>query len=210
MKKFILSALAVGAMAIGSAASAQDIFGLGNVLPNILGNIGLGGYGTSGSTPAVVAGAQQQVYVDQYGRRFYYDQYGRQVMLDQNSGWPQQQQYGGGRAVYDQYGRQVMLDQYGTYVDQYGRRMQVDSYGRHMPLDQYGSYRDQWGRTVYLGPDRRPLYVEQSGQVVTYGTNYGAYGGTYGGTYGGVNPRDRDGDGVRNRDDRWPDDPRYR
>ena len=81
-----------------------------------------------------------------------------------------------------------------------GHRYQVDASGRSIPLDRFGSYRDQWGRTVYLGADRRPLYVEQGGSLVPYDN----------GAYAMGTPYDRDADGVRNRYDRYPEDPRYR
>lgn len=58
----------------------------------------------------------------------------------------------------------------GIYTDNYGRRFQVDAYGNYIPLDQYGSYRDQWGRTVYLGANNQPLYIEQNGQLIPYGS----------------------------------------
>lgn len=89
-----------------------------------------------------------------------------------------------------------------VYTDAYGRAFQVDAAGRHMPLDRYGSYRDQWGRTVYLGPDHRPAYVMQNGQITAFGSNPNTY--ATGPMY------DRDGDGVTNQYDRWPDDSRYR
>ena len=146
MKKFVLTAIAAGALAVGTAASAQD---LGSVLGSIL------GYGQptySQSTPAVVAGAQQ-VYTDSYGRQFYYDQYGRQVYV---TGSVQQQQIVG----YDQWGRPV----YGTASA--------------------GSY--AYGANNYPYPNGD----------YAYGT------GTY-------RRWDRDGDGVPNSRDRWPDDPRY-
>lgn len=86
------------------------------------------------------------------------------------------------------------------YVGSDGHRYQVDAAGRSIRLDQYGTYRDAWGRTVYLGADNRPLYVEQNGVLVPY-----ASGGYAMGT-----PYDRDGDGVYDRYDRYPDDSRYR
>lgn len=169
MRKSIIMAVAAGALAVGGAASAQDlgsvlgsIFGYGNAYP---------GYGTSQSTPAVVAGTVPYygnqtpygtpqygstvpygttVYQDQYGRRFYYDQYGRQVMLDQPT---TQQQYG------------------------------IVGY-------------DAWGRPVY-----------GTTSTTTYGT-YGTYGSNGNSAYATRN--DRDGDGVVNWNDRYPDDPRYR
>lgn len=89
-----------------------------------------------------------------------------------------------------------------VYTDAYGRRIQVDAAGRHVPLDQFGTYRDQWGRTVYLGANNQPVYVEQNGQLIPYGTVAGNYA---------VAPSyDRDGDGIENRYDRSPNDARYR
>lgn len=85
------------------------------------------------------------------------------------------------------------------YTAQNGHRYQVGPDGRSIPLDQYGSYRDAQGRIVYLGADRRPLYVEQNGVLVPYNSGYAM-----------DRPYDRDGDGVDNRYDRYPDDPRYR
>ena len=155
MKKFILSAVAAGALAVGGAASAQD---LGAVVSSLFG-FGAPSYPTySTSQPAVVAGTgygqygyygnhntypgTSQVYVDQYGRQFSYDQYGRQV-----------------------------------YVQ---------------PSTNYGivGY-DQWGRPVY----------GTTSTTTTYGTTQYPYGYS--------RPGDRDGDGVANINDRWPDDRRY-
>ncbi|HEX7888361.1 MAG TPA: hypothetical protein VF522_03290 [Ramlibacter sp.] len=151
MKKFILSAVAAGALAFGGAASAQDlgsiingIFGIGTPTYNY-------GYGSNG-TPAVVAGttpyygqapyygSTNQIYADQYGRQFYYDQYGRQVFVQSQS--------------------------------------QSNVYGNNV----YGNVQyDQWGRPIYG----------------TYSSN------------SGYRSWDRDGDGVANTQDRWPDDRRY-
>lgn len=86
------------------------------------------------------------------------------------------------------------------YTGSDGHRYQVDAAGRSIPLDQYGSYRDAEGRIVYLDANRRPQYVEQNGVLVPYN----------GGAYAMGSRRDRDGDGVTNRYDRYPDDPRYR
>lgn len=84
------------------------------------------------------------------------------------------------------------------YTDAYGRRIHIDAAGRHVPLDRYGSYRDQWGRTVYLGANNQPAYIEQDGRLIPYGSV--AMGGA----------RDNDRDGVPNRWDRAPNDPRWR
>jgi hypothetical protein len=146
MKKFVLTAIAAGALAAGTAASAQD---LGTVLGSIF------GYGQptySQGIPAVVAGTQQgTVYTDSYGRQFYYDQYGRQVFMNNTN------------------------------------TQQIVGY-------------DQWGR---------PVYGSTSASV--YGANNYPYpNGNYAYGSGTYRRWDRDGDGIANRDDRYPDDPRYR
>lgn len=153
MKKTVLSAVAAAALAVGGAASAQD---LGAVISNIFG-FGTPQYSYGGSTPAVVAGTQYgpqysvpygtQVYSDQYGRRFYYDQYGRQVVLNGAAG----------------------NGSYGVVGH--------DSYGR-------------------------PVYGNTT--ISSYPANPYPYGG-----YASGNSWDRDGDGVANTRDRWPDDSRY-
>jgi hypothetical protein len=138
MKKFIVSAIAVGALAIGGAVQADVIDSVGNTISRIFGVP----YAPVPSATAPAIG--------------------------------------------------------GIYTDAYGHRYQVDAYGRHIPLDQYGSYRDQWGRTVYLGANSQPLYIEQNGQLIPYGSV--AMAPSY----------DNDRDGVSNRYDRFPQDPRYR
>lgn len=153
MKKFILTAVAAGALAVGGAASAQD---LGGILGSLFG-FGTQTYPTYNSgIPAVVAGTQPHgatVYTDQYGRQFYYDQYGRQVVVQQQNTYNNPVIVG-----YDSWGRPV-----------YGQR--------------------QYGTTQYGTPQ--------------YGTSqYGTY------AYG-TNSWDRDGDGIANTRDRWPDDRRY-
>src|SRR4051812_35806565 len=93
MKKFILSVAAAGALAVGGAASAQD---LGAVVTNILGSFGVPTYGTQTYG--------NSVYVDQYGRQVYIDQYGRQVLVQPNN------VYGAtvyGTTQYDAYGRPI-------------------------------------------------------------------------------------------------------
>jgi hypothetical protein len=82
-----------------------------------------------------------------------------------------------------------------VYVDQYGRQVTIDQYGRHVYVQpNTGNYGitgyDQWGRPIY--------------GTTTYGTT------TYGSNTYGYNSWDRDGDGVANNRDRWPDDRRYR
>lgn len=183
MRKFILTVAAVGAMAVSGAASAQGLFGGPRIIePAVV--------APQGSYPA------GSVYTDQYGRQVHVDQYGRHVLIDRSSM--------AGRSVYDEsFGRTVPLDQFGTYVDANGIRWQFDNTGKRTRLDQYGSYRDPYGRIIILGADRAPLYVDQNGQLMAYSSVYGgqmAYGGR---------ADDRDGDGVANWQDRYPDDSRF-
>ena len=175
MKKFILTAVAAGALAAGGAASAQDIgsvigsiFGYGQPQPTYQTYPGYPTYSNRG-IPAVVAGTQPS-NTQPYGV------YGANVYGNNP--------YGG-----TTYGSQV-------YVDQYGRQVMIDQYGRQVLVQpntsSYGiTGYDQWGR---------PIYGTTTYGSTTYGTT------TYG---GGYNSWDRDGDGVANAQDRWPDDRRY-
>lgn len=134
MKKFVLTAIAAGALAAGTAASAQD---LGTVLGSIF------GYGQptySQGIPAVVAGTQQ-VYTDNYGRQYYYDQYGRQVYV--NNGVQQQQIVG-----YDQWGRPI-------YGQVYGNSGYVYNNGQYAYGGQYRRW-DRDGDGVANRDDRYP------------------------------------------------------
>ena len=141
MKKFVLSAIAVAAFAIGGVAQADVIDSVGSAISRIF------GVPYDASRPA--AAPIVNVYTDAYGRRF-----------------------------------------------------QVDATGRQIPLDQFGTYRDQWGRTVYLGANNQPIYIEQNGQLMPYGSAAGTYA---------MGPmQDQDGDGIANQYDRYPNDPRYR
>jgi hypothetical protein len=141
MKKFVLSAIAVAAFAIGGVAQADVIDSVGSAISRIF------GVPYDASRPA--AAPIVNVYTDAYGRRF-----------------------------------------------------QVDAAGRQIPLDQFGTYRDQWGRTVYLGANNQPIYIEQNGQLMPYGSAAGTYA---------MGPmQDQDGDGIANQYDRYPNDPRYR
>lgn len=149
MKKYIAMAVAAGALAVGGAASAQD---LGTIISNVLG-IG-NSYPTYNNAPAVVAGTVPygtQVYQDQNGRQFYYDQYGRQVIVSGGIQW------------------------------------NIVGYGAN-------------GEPLYGTDAYNPGYNGRFGNFGNYG-NY-AYGS---------NPylNDRDGDGVPDAYDRYPDDPRY-
>lgn len=88
MKKFILSAVAAGALAVGGAASAQD---LGGVIGSLFG---------FGSPPAAVQPGS--VYIDQYGRQVAVDQFGRHRILQSAVGIVGYDAWG--RPVYGQIG----------------------------------------------------------------------------------------------------------
>lgn len=60
-------------------------------------------------------------------------------------------------------------------------------------------YTDSYGRPYYLGAYNQPIYIQPNGPGVPYAGNY-AVAPSY----------DRDGDGIENRYDRYPDDARYR
>ena len=62
----------------------------------------------------------------------------------------------------------------------------TDGYGRQYQVD-------QWGRTVYLSSNTAPVYVYPNGQAYAVAPSY-----------------DRDGDGIANQYDRFPNDSRYR
>ncbi len=94
MKKFILSAVAAGALSVGGAASAQD---LGGVIGSLFG---------FGSPPA--AAQPGSVYIDQYGRQVAIDQFGRHRIL----------QSAVGIVGYDAWGRPV----YGNIASRSGNR----------------------------------------------------------------------------------------
>ena len=101
MKKFILSALAAGALAAGSAASAQD---LRSMFPGVF-----------GEQPPAVAGAYPygSVYIDRYGRQVFVDQYGRHVLQSNGNVY--------GSTGYDAWGRPIYNNPYGgTYYDRDG------------------------------------------------------------------------------------------
>ena len=90
-----------------------------------------------------------------------------------------------------------------------GTQVCVDPDGRQVYVQPNTSY----CRQVYVDPDGRQVYVQPNTSYSI--TGYDAWGRPiYGSTtyrnHALANPRDRDGDGVRNRLDRWPDDPRYR
>ena len=104
MKKFILSAVAVGAFAIGGVAQADVIDSVGNTISRVFGIP----YDASpsGAVP-IVSG----VYTDPYGHRFQIDAAGRHIPLDQ---------FGSYR---DQWGRTVYLgaNNQPLYIEQNGQ-----------------------------------------------------------------------------------------
>jgi hypothetical protein len=117
MKKTILSAVAAGALAVGGAASAQDLgTAIGNVLGSVFGaptyNYGNNGYyGHGTAIPGVVATPSygyNTTYVDAYGRQVYVDPYGRHIVQQNHN------LYGG--VTYDAWGRPVYNQSYGTYA----------------------------------------------------------------------------------------------
>lgn len=93
---------------------------------------------------------------------------------------------------------------YGTpaVVAQSQVQIYSDAYGRQF-------YYDQYGRQVYLQTTQQQIIGYDAWGRPVYGTAYSnsglyAYGSTtYGSTW------DRDGDGISNTRDRWPNDPRY-
>jgi hypothetical protein len=119
MKKFIATTIAAAGLAIGGAASAQD---LGNVIGTIL-NLAIGGDVTQPST---------QVYADAYGRHFYYDQYGRQVYIQNINRY-------GSITGYDAWGRPIYGGAtYGNVYPSYG------TYGYSYPSTQYSYNTRSW------------------------------------------------------------------
>jgi len=59
------------------------------------------------------------------------------------------------------------------------------------------------GRKVYVNAQRQPAYMEEGGRIV-------AISGSASGNVAFAGSWDRDGDGVANNYDRYPDDYRYR
>jgi hypothetical protein len=104
MKKFILSAIAVGAFAIGGVAQADVIDSVGNTIARVFGI-------PYNPSPSAAVPIVNGVYTDPYGRRFQVDAAGRHIPLDQ---------FGSYR---DQWGRTVYLgaDNRPAYIEQNGQ-----------------------------------------------------------------------------------------
>lgn len=103
MKKFVLSALAAGALVIGGGAQADVIDSVGNAISNLFGIP----YDARAPGVPIVNG----VYTDAYGHRYQVDAAGRHIPLDQ---------FGSYR---DQWGRTVYLgaDRQPLYIEQNGQ-----------------------------------------------------------------------------------------
>lgn len=101
MKRFIVTAAAVAACAIGGVAQADVIDGVGNTISRLFGI-------PYDPTPGA---AVVSVYTDAHGRRFQVDAAGRHIPLDR---------YGSYR---DQWGRTVYLgaNNQPTYIEQNGQ-----------------------------------------------------------------------------------------
>ena len=82
-----------------------------------------------------------------------------------------------------------------VYTDRYGRQVGIDQNGNHVVLQA-----SNYGRCGIVGHDAvgNPIYGP---------TRYGGYACP--GTVWGVNNGDRDGDGVADARDRWPDNRRH-
>ena len=136
MKKFILSAMAVAAFAVGGAAHADVIDSIGSTISQIFGIP----YDATRYGPAPTV----SVYTDAYGRRFQVDAAGRHIPLDQ---------YGSYR---DPWGRTVYLgaNNQPVYIEQNGQLVPYASVaGNYAMAPSY----DQDGDGVANGYDRYPL-----------------------------------------------------
>ena len=76
MKKFVLTAVAVGTFAIGGIAQADVIDSVGNTISRIFGI-------PYDPRPSAAVPAHNGIYTDQYGRHFQVDASGRYVPLGQ-------------------------------------------------------------------------------------------------------------------------------
>ena len=134
MKKFILTAVAVGAMAIGGVARADLIDSVGTTISRIFGV-------PYDAQPSVSAPVANGIYTDSYGRRYGVDSAGRQFPLDQ---------YGTYR---DQWGRTVYIgsNSQPLYVEQNGQLIPYGGTYAQGPIydrdrdgtpDQYDRYPD--------------------------------------------------------------------
>ena len=135
MKKFILSAIAVAAFAIGGGAQADVIDSVGSTISRIFGIP----YDASPPGAPIVS-----VYTDAYGRRFQVDAAGRHIPLDQ---------FGSYR---DQWGRTVYLgaNNQPAYIEQNGQLIPYagvsGSYAMGPSYDRDGDgVPDQYDRSPY-------------------------------------------------------------
>ena len=136
MKKFILSAIVVGALALGGVAQADVIDSVGNTISQIFGIP----YNPSPSSAVPMASG---IYTDQYGHPFQVDAAGRHIPLDQ---------FGSYR---DQWGRTVYLgaNNQPAYIAQDGQLIPYASVAG--PYAMAPSY-DRDGDGVSIQYDRFP------------------------------------------------------
>jgi hypothetical protein len=134
MKKFILSAIAVSALAVGGVAQADVIDSVGNTISRIFG---------IPYSPTPSAAPIGTVYTDAHGRRFQVDAAGRHVPLDQ---------FGSYR---DPWGRTVYLgaNNQPLYIEHNG---QLTPYGSVAGTYAMGPSYDQDGDGVANQYDRYP------------------------------------------------------
>jgi hypothetical protein len=121
MKKSILAAVAVGALAIGGAAQADLIDSVGNTISRIFGV-------PYDARPSGAVPITNGIYTDAYGRRYQVDAAGRYIPLDQ---------YGSYR---DQWGRTVYLgaDNQPLYIEQNGQLIPYGAYATAPSFDSDG------------------------------------------------------------------------
>ena len=148
-----------------------------------------------GSVIANVLGFGQPTYNHGYG--YPSSNYGYP-----NYSYGSHNQYGGNVT----YPAVVAQQPYGTqnvYVDRYGRQVHIDQYGRHVLVQQpsnqlYSAGYDSYGRAIYRDAWGNHVY-----------SNGARYHGSVYSQARSNSHWDRDGDGVANHQDRWPDDRRY-
>jgi len=124
MKKFILSAAAVAAFAVGGAAQADIIDGVGNTISQIFGVP----YDPRPPAPAPVV----SVYTDVQGRHFQVDASGRHWPLDRFGSY------------HDQWGRTVYLNAESRpfYMEQNGRLVPYNGSNAYAAGPSYDRDRD--------------------------------------------------------------------
>ncbi len=125
MKKLILSAIAVGAFALGGVAQADVIDSVGNAISRIFGV-------PYDPTPAGAVPTVNGIYTDAYGHRFVVDSSGRYIPLEQ---------FGSYR---DAWGRTVYLgaNNQPIYIEQNGQLIPYSVAGNYAVAPSYDGDRD--------------------------------------------------------------------